>query len=191
MTGTLAEKLDAARRQALEGGVPVQRKDRDLYAILAACLAICEEVQRDGMEPQLRELVRVSVAGQGLDVDAARRGRRYAYPSSDAYVLVCRYVLGASETMQLRSKYSHALREAARRQIGSNRLPEWLRENGGVLALYNSRPGVGQRGGGIRVLNLSSPVPDGRDGKPFTLTLRNTGDGFFEVLSEAPLFPAP
>jgi hypothetical protein len=179
----LERKLDSVRRQAIAGGLPVQRRDRDLYSILSACLEICEEVQRDGLEKQLREYVRVSVAGTGLSVDEARKGRRYAYPSSDAYVLVCRCVLG-SETMQLRSKYAHALREAARRQISWRDLSEWLRNNGGVLALYNSRPGVGKRGGGVRVLHLTTAIDPCKDGKPFTITLRNTGDGFFEVLGD-------
>lgn len=181
---TLQTKLEAARKQAIEGGIPVRRKDRDLYATLAACLEICEEVVRDGLEPQLRSIIQVSVAGQGLSVDEARVGKRFTYKASDAYLLVCRYVLSDTETKQLQSKYSQALREAARRQISSAQLPEWLKKNGGVLALYNSRPTAGKRNGGIRVLNLMTPVDPRRDGKAFTLTLRNRGGGFFEVIGE-------
>ena len=61
---TLADRLKAVRQQALDGGLPVRRKDRDLYSILASCLEVCEEVVRDGLEDELREIFRVSVAGE-------------------------------------------------------------------------------------------------------------------------------
>lgn len=180
----LEQKLKALRKLAVDGGLPVRRKDRDLYAIMAGCLALCEEIIRDSREPELREVFRVSVAGRGLTPDEARKGRRYAYPSSDAFILVCRYALADTETAQIVSKYSQALREAARRQIRAVDLPVWLRENGGILALYRSRPTLGARSGGVRTLELDKTIDFPRDGGAFTLTLRYDGNGFFHVLNQ-------
>ena len=176
----LTDRLNALRQQALDNGLPTKRKNRDLYGLLSSCLELCEEVIRDGLEPELRKALTVSTVGQ---TDNANHGKRYVYKSADAFRLVCRFTLQDCETKQLVSRYTSALREAHQRQIKSSELRAWMEQNGGVLALYRSRPTLGSRSGGVRELDLRQSIDFPRDGTPFTLCLRYDGKGFFEVIS--------
>ncbi len=170
--------LNAAREQAVKGGLPTRRKDAALYALLSGCLFICEKVQREGLEPELQKAVRVSVDERG--VGNKGKGRRYAHKSSDAYVLVIRYVMGGTENYATRSRYAKTLREAANRQIRSTELVEWLVKNGGVRTLYLGRAVVTETMS-RKTLQLNRPVSF-RKGEVFTLQLRYDGKGFFDVV---------
>ncbi|MFA9231836.1 MAG: hypothetical protein ACEQSU_13995 [Microgenomates group bacterium] len=180
----------AACLRALNGGVPIRRKDGKLYALLAECLAICESVKASAQEPELRELVRVRVNhktpenwGKGLPRDAgnAGRGKRFAYAASDAFILVCRYVLADVDGRNSHYRYAATLREAAGRGIAGADLVRWLRENGGVNALY--RPTTMKSAAyQTRQLYLNQRITFPRSGE-FTLTLRHDGKGFFDVVT--------
>ena len=187
---TLTDRLYAARNHAVQSALPMRRKDRQLYGVLAECLGICQDVIRDKAEGQLRDAVRVSVDernpeiwGKGRAAGNAGRGKRYAERTSDAYVLVCRFVLEGSENYATRSRYAAALREAAKRQIAPDDLVNWLASNGGVRALYLRRPNV-KPVMSSKTLYLNSPVTF-RAGEAFTVTLQYDGIGGFHVISEA------
>jgi len=143
-----------------------------LYDVLAPCMELCE---RCGRDPDDRaELER-------LFAEQPRPGnRRYVEKASDIYVLVCRFVF--TETDRTNAiRYACALREAGRRQIRSTALAEWLRRNGGVNALYFSRP-LDTRIVATKTLHLHDRISFSRDA-PFTLTLRWRTDNRFDVLA--------
>lgn len=174
----LSARLAAARARAHQGGLPVRRKDGRLYAVLAECLSIAEDVIRHGQITELREALRVSVNVRGHG--NAGRGRRYAEAGSDAFVLVARAVLEGVDNRNSVYRYAATLREAARRGIAACDLAEWLARNGGVNSLFRRRPVVA-RTMSTRTLHLNAPVEVPK-GRPFTITLQGDGRGFFDVL---------
>jgi hypothetical protein len=174
---SLQARLDLARSNAFNGGLPVRRKDGALYALLAECLSICEWVQHEGLETQVRDHLR-----ERLNVDKQPGVRaRYVESVSDVYTIVCRYVLGDYDTRANYTRYAVAMREAARRQVRSDRLVDFLHDAGGIMALYNARPNP-ERFLTSRTLHLNSPVTVPKDGT-FTLTLRRDYRGFFDVVA--------
>jgi hypothetical protein len=186
-TPTLQSRLDAARENAFNGGVPIRRKDGKLYQLLAECLGICEEVKARGQEAELREMVRVSVDarnpeiwGNGRAASNNGRGRRFAYSDSDAFILVARYVLAGVDGRNSHYRYAVTMREAHKRQIAAAGLVEWLGENGGVNALYGPATFKGDVQS-KKTLHLNQTITFPREGE-FTLTLRHDGKGFFDVV---------
>jgi hypothetical protein len=184
----LAAKLDKAKETAYNGGVPVRRKDGALYRLLAECLAICETVERDGLQDELRELLRVSVDVRSPEIWAqgrprsdgnAGRGKRYAEKDSPTPVLVCRYVL-EGDARNNPYRYAACLVQAMTLQISSSDLAEWLAENGGLNTLYKTREREQPRV--TKTLHLNSQVTVPHSGV-FTLTLRRDHRGFFDVLN--------
>lgn len=173
----LRTRLDAARDMADSGGLPVRRKDGDLYALLALCLGICEDVIASQREDELREIFRVSVDKRGENNRG--RGRRYAYPSSDAYILVVRYVMDNEDSRANKSRYAQALRVAADRGVRSDGLVEWLIDNGGINTLFKSRP-VETTEVRTKTLHLNQQVTMPKTGTT-TLTLRMDHRGFYDV----------
>jgi len=176
---SIRERIAAARDKAANGGLPVRRKDKALYNLLAECLGICEDVLRGDLLLELREAVRVSVDIRGAG--NAGKGRRYAENGSDAYILVARAVLEDVDNRNSVYRYAGTLREAANRQIKSSQLAQWLVENGGVRALYLARP-VATCNALTKTLHLNSQIKYPKN-KPFSMTLRYDGKGFFDVLS--------
>lgn len=183
----LQARLDAARAMADSGGLPVRRKDRDLYALLSVCLGICEDVIANRREDNLREIFRVSVDqrnpevwGQGRAAGNNGRGRRYANLSSDAYILVTRYVLGGEESRANKSRYAQALRVAAERGLASETFAMWLSENGGINTLFKGRRVVASDVI-TKTLHLNKRVSMPKRGA-VTLTLMMDHRGFFDVL---------
>ena len=188
----LEDRLSAARERAHNGGVPIRRKDGKLYALLAECLTICEDVVRDSREAELRDLVRVSVDarnpeiwGNGRAESNNGKGRRYVEAGSDAYLLVARYVLSDVDGRNSHYRYAVTLREAAKRQIAGADLVAWLGENGGVNALYRPTTIKGEANQ-TRQLYLNQRITFPRNGD-FTITLCHDGKGFFDVIKGAPL----
>ena len=187
-TPTLQDRLDQAREHAINGGVPIRRKDGKLYQLLAECLGICEEVIAARQEAALREMVRVSVDARNPDIWGKGRaesnngkGRRYAEAGSDAFILVARYVLTDVDGRNSHYRYATTLREAHKRQIAAANLVTWLGENGGVNALYRPTTMKGDANQ-TRQLYLNQRITFPRKGE-FTLTLRHDGKGFFDVVS--------
>lgn len=170
----LRSRLDAARARALEMGVPSRRSDSQLYEMLAECLSIVDWVERDQLQEELRESVRVSVGcrGQGN----AGRGRRFTQAGSDSFVVVCRWVLEGVDTRNSVYRYARALREAGARQISPEELPRWLRENGGVRALC--RPAESSAASLIRELRQMAP------GERAVVRMRP--DGTLEIAERTP-----
>lgn len=188
MNEALLTELNAARAMADQGGLPIRRKDADLYALLARMMAICETVERDGLDGDLRDALKVSVdcrnpelIGKGRDASNNGRGRRYVETGSDTFILVCRYVLPATESTVARHRYSVAIREAAKRQIGSENLAKWLAENGGVNTLFKGRPLTAPIVS-TKTLHLNQSVIIPKSGK-FVLTLERDHRGFFNVVT--------
>ena len=175
--GDLKARLLAAREHADMGGVPMRRTDGALYALLAECLGICEDVERDGLLPELREAVRVTVDIRG--VGNAGRGRRYAESDSDVYTLVARAVLEGVDNRNSVYRYAGALRCAGERQIRSDKLEHWLATHGGVVTLYETRqrPDI-ERSTKTVVLDQSIKY---KVGVPITITIEATSAGRFRL----------
>lgn len=172
----LFDKLSAVRERALTGGLPVRRKDRQLYGVLAECLAVCEEAIRDNQFAELKEnITKETGAKHGT-------GSTRVKPTSDIYNLVCRYVFGGRQDYSSLGKYAQTIREAANRQISSSKLEQWLCDNGGARALYltikTPNPGM------TRVtLNLNEPITFPKDAN-FSIVLKYDGKGFFDVVQK-------
>ena len=173
----LSSLLEAARLKAFNGGIPLRRKDGALYALLSGCLFICEKVQREGLEQELRDAVRVRVDIRGKD--NAGKGRRFAFKESDAFVLVSRYILSQDSRNSV-YRYASTLREASAKNIQSSELQEWLKKNGGVRALFMGRD-ITPRLKSTKTLHLTTGVEYPTD-KEFTITLRYNGKGSFDVV---------
>jgi hypothetical protein len=187
VTSPLLDRLNLAREHAHNGGLPIRRKDGKLYHLLAECLTICEEVQAAGMFEELRQLARVSVNERKPRGTVARaesnngKGRNYVEANSDAYILVCRYVLAGVDERNSSYRYATTLREASRRGIAGADLVGWFGENGGVNALY--RPTTMKADTNqTRQLYLNQRITFPREGE-FTITLRHDGKGFFDVVT--------
>ncbi len=187
VTMGLQAKLDAARDHALNGGVPVRRKDGRLYQLLAECLGICEDVIAADMFEELRQIAvtRVNERQPRGTVTRAEsnngKGRRYVKAGSDAFTLVARYVLAGVDTRNSHYRYATTMREAHKRHIAAARLVEWLGENGGVNALYGPATFKGDIQS-KKTLHLNQTVNFPREGE-FTLILRHDGKGFFDVIA--------
>lgn len=174
----LIKLLDAAKKRAIAGGLPTRRKDKALYGLLAGCMFICEKVERENLHDELRTHIRISVDIRGEN--NAGKGRRYAEKMADVTVLVCRYVL-QNDNRNSMYRYAATLREAFKHQIPSTELVEWLTKNGGVNALYKSRP-VTARSVKLKVLNLTTAIEVSKV-EPFTITLKYNGKGGFDVVN--------
>jgi hypothetical protein len=174
---SLLERLERARLHADTGGLPVRRKDAALYALLAECLSICEWVGQEKQEAQLRQHLTARLRA-GHTTGRAR----YVEKASDVYTVVCRYALGEWDTRTNYTRYAVALREAAKRQVKSERLADYLREAGGIMALFNGRPNP-ERWLTSRTLHLNQSVTVPKDAI-FTLTLRRDAKGFFNVIGK-------
>lgn len=144
-----------------------------LYAVLAPCLELCERCGRDPAErAELESLFARQPKGE--------RNRRYVEKGSDIYQLVCRFVFCGTNLTNA-TRYAQALQQATDMQIRSPELEGWLRENGGVNALYFRRP-LRYRSSTARTLRLASSITFPRD-RDFTLTLRWTNDNAFKVVA--------
>jgi len=152
-----------------------RRKDRELYAVLAETLSLCEEVEKNG----LQETFRVQIAAQAK----ADRNRVYAERKSDVYIVVGRAVFEPELNRGSSWRYCSAMREAAKRDISGTDLAGWLGENGGVKTLFEGR-GVLAKAVTTRTLHLNKSVQVSRT-EPFMLTLQMDHRGFFNVVTKS------
>jgi hypothetical protein len=179
----ISKLLEQARERALNGGFPIRRKDGALYALLAECLAICEEVISTNMFEELRRLAVVSVNHRQPRGTVTRaesnngRGHNYVEKNSDAFILVSRYVLSGSDERNSSYRYATTLREAYRRNIPSDQLKDWLTENGGVQALFLTRL-VNAKSARAKTLHLTEAIDYPKTGE-FVLILEYNGRGHF------------
>ena len=172
---SLLDRLNTVRAKAEHGGIPMRRTDAVLYALLGDCMAICEEVLRDGKEDELREAV------EGGKRFTPGKGRRYVERGTDVYVMVGRYALQGHDSRNSYYRYAATMREAAKHQISAADLPAWLAANGGINALFKARD-VKARTARTKTLHLNDAVTVPKDGA-FTLTLRRDARGFFDVVA--------
>jgi hypothetical protein len=169
----LTDELAACR--AMAGGDLLRRMPRaDLHALIARCMAIAERCERD--QDELSALhAAVRVVGNGAT------GRRYVETETDSYLIVCRYVFAQDRGRGWR--YAAVMREAAKRQIGSAGLPQWCAMNGGMNALFLSRP-LDRKTVSSKTIRLTEAVAMPKHGS-VTLTLRRMPDGLFSPVSVA------
>lgn len=153
-----------------------RRKDIDLYQVLADCMSICERASLDGEVDRLRR--------EFLDRQKDDGRRAYFEGDPDVYLIVGRSVFEPEVNRAACWRYTATMREAAKRQIRSGELVEWLRSSGGINALFRARP-VEARTARTKTLHLNAPIEIPKD-KPFTLTLRRDDRGFFDVMNAAP-----
>lgn len=169
---TITELVQAVRHEADE--VTSRHKKLAsfrLYAVLSNVMEVCERALRDPAEKQeLDTLVRE----QPHDGN-----RRFVEKGSDVYTLVCRYVFHGSPNRANLYRYAEALRQAALIQLNSAGLAAWMKENGGVNALYFRREVV-KKPARLRILRLLEPIEFPRD-RPSTLTLEWTDLNAFKV----------
>lgn len=187
----IMSRLDAIKERALNGGLPLARKDIKLYQVLADWLTLCEDVERDGLVDELRESIRVTTVdkrdpaiwGQVRAAGNQGRGRRYSRKDSDVHVVVCRYALEGPNSSRSYYRYAISLREASLSQIRGDQLVEWLTNNGGVSSLFLSRK-LKRRSLTTKILNLTSSIVAPKD-EPFTITLQYNGRGQYHVIKNS------
>ncbi len=153
----------------------MRRKDVELYTLLGECLALCEQAERENLTDDLRREYLAATREDG-------RNRRYFEGAADIYLIVGRAVFESQANRAACWRYTATLREAAKHQIDSTGLAEWLRSNGGVNALFRTRP-VQARIATTRTLHLNQSVTIPKD-QTFTLTLARDSRGFFDVIAE-------
>lgn len=174
--------LAIACRQAARAVVNRHQKlaSLDLYRVMAQTMALCETVLKsNSAQIELRDLIAA---------EPGERNRAYVERGSDAYTLVCRFVFMGDESAANICRYAHALREAAKLEIGSANLFEHLRDRGGVNALYLRRP-LDAQTISAKLIRLDRSISFPRNGA-FTLSLRRGAHNVFAVLGVQP-FPTP
>lgn len=174
----MSDTVDLARQtQAVALARGKRWASMDLYRVLAPCMELCERAERDKSEEEkLRALV--------ADQPAHGRNRVYVEANSDIYTCVCRFIFSDPKRRTESFRYAAALREAAKRQVGSGDLVSYLSKNGGVSALYFARP-LAVSSVKTKTLHLTEPTHVHRD-REFTLTLRWQTDNSFKVLENIP-----
>lgn len=155
--------------------VTQRRKDRNLYALLAETMALCETVRREGLEEALRQDI--------VARDLHGRNRVYVEQGSDVFLIVGRFVFEPEINRAASWRYTAALREADKRGLRSDELVEWLRSQGGINALFLARP-VQARTARTKTLHLNTQITVPKDGA-FTVTLRRDHRGFFDVVEQS------
>ena len=168
---SIYDRVDALRDRATFF-VSQRRKDIDLYKVLADCLAICEEASAMGLLDDLKKRV--------IQAPDYGRNRQYLNANADVYLVVGRLVFEGEKQRAATWRYTATLREAAKNNIASSDLVDWLRSNGGINALFKARD-VKTRTAKTKTLNLNQQIEVPKDGA-FTVTLRRDARGFFDVI---------
>lgn len=170
---TITELAQAARNEAVE---VVNRHQKmaslQLYRILALTLGVAEACRISPANDKELRLLVASEVPPGMK-------RAYVEHRSDEFILACRYVLAGEDPANI-SRYSHALREAKKIQLTSESLFAWLKNNGGVNALYLRRPSAHEQIN-AKLIRFDQSVTLPKSGR-FTLTLERRMDGVFSVI---------
>ena len=167
----IEERLVTTREKAKQV-VPGRRDMQQLYTILAECLSLCEDIDREGRLEEFKEKYK-SLYSKGTS-------RKYFESRADSYLVVCRFVFEQEKRRDACWRYTAALREAAKRQISSAHLIEWLKFNGGISTLFIGR-NEGKTVSTDKTLHLNRPI-NTLLGQAFTVTLRRDNRGRFDVL---------
>lgn len=168
---SVAAQLASLRDEALAGAHPTKRKDEALYALVERVRRFCRHVHLNNLREELADTLRVS--GVGLT------GRRYVENGASVETVVCRYVFSDNRVAAYR--YAICIAEAEERQIGN--LCEWLPDNGGLHALYQSRRRKRAAVRTLKRLHLDKPIAY-TVGEPLTVRLMPMEDLTFKVLEQ-------
>jgi hypothetical protein len=169
--GTIDDRLAAVREKA-RFFAGKRRSDADLYVVLSECLAICETAEAEGQTDALKQRYLRGKEGSN---------RRYFERDADVYLIVGRIVFEHESNRAACWRYTATMREAAKLDISAGELPGWLLANGGINALFRTRP-VTARTCKTRTLHLTKAIEVNKSGA-FTVTLRRTATGFFDVVA--------
>lgn len=152
-----------------------QHKQVELYWMLADCMALAERCMHNPAEYD--ELKKAFIA----QTEGSKR--RYIESKTSAYGLVCRFVFhsGPNSNRVGAWRYAKALDEAAKRQLNSATLFDYLNKNGGIGKLFLERD-TEKRTRETRVLNLTSPIVVEKGGT-ITLTLTHSHGPVFDVVA--------
>lgn len=182
---TVLAQLDEIRERARKGGLPVRRKDAELYSILAEIYRLSHDIDFSSARGTLIRTL--------ADRVSDNRNRVYVQHNTDNHLLVCRYVLEGEDNRNSIYRYAMALKEARKREIPKGGLAAWLCENGGVNRLFKSRPLL-KRSYDTSALQLKTRITVPKD-RPFTITLQADERGYYDVLDiekdPAPYFQEP
>lgn len=146
-----------------------------LYNTLALTLGVIERCLLDPAEE--KELMvelkkRAMLEGKTIYIDKR----------NDVYGNVCRYIFYGTDSTNA-ARYAACLREAAKLQLRSDTLAQYLATHGGVTRLYFSRP-LANTMVKLSGFRLTRPTLIYRD-QEFTLRLKWKSDSTFEVIGKA------
>jgi hypothetical protein len=176
----VADRIIKLKGRAENGPIGKKRSSFELYALLADCMQLAHECK---LNPADRAALIEMLKPEGYGKGRSRKGQ-VNYNSSE-YQLVCRFVFqhkgtSAKADASNASRYGKALDEAARRGILPSKIEEFLRESGGINALFLARP-LKAIAVTTRAIRLAESTTLPKDGE-VTLTLRRRPDGSFDVV---------
>jgi len=177
----ITEEARRLQQVALAGPIGKRHSSFALYRLLSDCMALAVRCMNASEDRQaLIDLIKPDEYGKGR----SRKGQVNA--SSSEFQLVCRFVFqhkgtSASAERSNASRYGKTLEEAFKRQIGPTKIESFLREQGGINALFRRRP---LRSTSVRTktLYLTESIDVPKTGE-FTITLRRTPENAFEVIA--------
>lgn len=147
------------------------KASKALYKVLADCMAIAERCEKDPNDyAKIRKL---------FDQQPKEGVRRYIEKSNDIFGLVSRFVFTDSDRTNA-ARYAACLRVAKSEAIASDKLAEYMWNNGGVNALYFRRK-LDVRLVRTKCLRLDRQIVIDRD-RPLTITLQWRDDNSFIVI---------
>lgn len=164
------------RAAAEKGPIGKRRSSFELYELLADVMSLAERCRTGNHYEELRALI----AQQPHEGN-----RRYAERNADSFTLVARFTWGNLKTAKAERsnafRYASAMREAHKSGIKAKALAAYLRENGGINALFLARP-LDDKVVSTKTLYLTAPITVAK-GKSFSLRLKRLDDNRYEVLS--------
>ncbi len=172
----MTDIAELARQVRLEATDVLNRHQKlaslNLYRILARCMELAEACRASiDAQQELRRLVSAE----------ARGNRSYVEKDSDEFTLASRYVFSADSHSNI-CRYAHAMREAKKLQLTHKTLFDYLKNKGGVNALYLLRPTTYQTAT-AKSLRLDRSITIPKSGS-FCLKLERKSDGSFQVLDD-------
>lgn len=167
------DKVNAELAEILAAHSSPRGHNQRLYRALGYCLELC---QLCSLFPEERKAL-----DDLIEESKPKNKRSYIERGSDIYIRVARFMFREEEHYANTSRYAHTLREAARRQISPEELPEFLATQGGVNVLYLSRP-LDSTVVKTKCLRLAEQITVPKD-REFTLRLIRQPDNSFAVVA--------
>jgi hypothetical protein len=177
----VSQRIEALRSRSETGPIGQQTSRDDLYKLLGDCAVLARDCDRN---PEDRQAL-VELIQPVRNTGRSRAGQ--VNSTSTNSQLVCRLVFSRSASPRLNtanaSRYGKALEEAARRGIDPIHVGGWLKQNGGVNALFLARP-LEAREVRTKSLLLTEAQTIPKHGV-VTLALKRTEDGRYDVVTGA------